>query len=247
MIHLNNKQSNNKTAAPIKKPGISIPKKLEILEYLLSPEDISIQASINNNESLVNNNETLINNHSSDLNLSSQLVNELSGEHSKYMDQHEDICEDMCEAEVFSNEEMSCDKEGKKVILKRSCLDLKTKIYIAEEITREKSSYTELAFKFKTNKSVVGRIGDNIEKYLSTDVNNNVNKRIKGIKDPSDLYFNVIDNVKKLRNSSITVTKRMIGEFAKKEAIRLKISKFKFSNNWFRNFKNFFFFFKEQN
>ena len=87
----------------------------------------------------------------------------------------------------------------------------------------------------------MGRIGDNIEKYLSTDVHKNANKRIKGIKDPSDLYFNVIDNVKKLRNSSITVTKRMIGELAKKEAIRLKISKFKFSNNWFRNFKKFFF------
>ena len=85
MIYLNKKQSNNKNAAPIKKPGISIPKKLEILEYLLLPEDISIQPSTNNNDSLVNNKETLINNHSPDLNLSSKLVNELSGKHGKYM------------------------------------------------------------------------------------------------------------------------------------------------------------------
>ena len=134
MIHLNKKQSNNKTPAPTKKPGISTPKKLEILEYLLSPEDILIQTSTNNNDSLVNKKEIIISNHSPDLNLSSQLVNELSGEHGKYIDQHEDICE----PEVYATEEMSCDKEGKKIIMKRSCLDLKPKKYIAEEITRGK-------------------------------------------------------------------------------------------------------------
>ena len=107
MIHLNKKQSNNKTPAPIKKPAISTPKKLEILEYLLSPEDILIQTSTNNNDFLVNKKEILISNHPPDLNISSQLVNELSGEHGKYMDQHEDICE----PEVFANEEMPCDKK----------------------------------------------------------------------------------------------------------------------------------------
>ena len=158
MIHINKKQSNNKTTAPRKKPDISTTKELEILEYLLSPEGTSMQVSTNNNDSLINNKEILINNHYTDLNLSSQLVNELNGEHGKYMDRHEDICE----PEKFANEEMSCGKEGKKRILKRSCLDLKTKICIAEEITRGKSSYAEIAFKLKTNKSVVGRIGDNI-------------------------------------------------------------------------------------
>ena len=118
-------------------------------------------------------------------------------------------------------------------------LNLEQKHNIAQKILYGESDRS-IAQQFGVGKTTVNRIRHRLDEYInvSQDKVNNKNTRLSYKLESVKLHEDVADTIRRLRQKSIVVTKKVIQKTAIKEAQKLGMPSFKFSNNWFNRFKN---------